>query len=244
MRVLIIGGTRGIGHAAAIELRRRGHHIALAFRSHESQACLVAEQLGIDRSALIQGDIATDATRLVQQAAGAMGGIDHILVTAVPVITGRVATVTREQSTLAMNVVVDGFREVAMAARSELGRNRGSLIAVTSLGSDHYASYYGALGPAKAALEALVRYLAAELGVDGIRVNAVSPCLVNDPQHFDDAPDVAAFLDGVARRTPLGRRLAVPQDIARAAIALMGDHDLGFVTGQVLKADGGYSLLA
>jgi NAD(P)-dependent dehydrogenase (short-subunit alcohol dehydrogenase family) len=114
---------------------------------------------------------------------------------------------------------------------------------VTSLGSDHYANYYGALGPAKAALEALVRYLAAELGGDGIRVNAVSPCLVNDPQHFDDAPGVMNFLDGVAKRTPLGRRLALPQDIARAAIALMGE-DLAFVTGQVLKVDGGYSLLA
>jgi NAD(P)-dependent dehydrogenase (short-subunit alcohol dehydrogenase family) len=116
-------------------------------------------------------------------------------------------------------------------------------VALSSLGANRYAGYYGALGPAKAALEATVRYLACELGRDKIRVNALSPCLIDDPEHYAEAPDVAEFLPAVAKRTPLGRRLATPADIARAVAGLLGP-DFGFVTGQVITVDGGYSLLA
>ena len=115
--------------------------------------------------------------------------------------------------------------------------------AVARLPTAQHAAYYGALGPAKAALESTVRYLAGELGPELIRVNAVSPCLIDDPAHFEDAPEVAKFLAAAARRTPLGRRLAVPADIARVIAALLGE-DLAYVTGQTIVADGGYSLLA
>jgi enoyl-[acyl-carrier-protein] reductase (NADH) len=129
-----------------------------------------------------------------------------------------------------------------VAARPHLAASGGSAVAVSSLGSWRYAGYYGALGPAKAALESTVRYLAAEFGRDGIRVNGVSPCLVDDLQHVADAPEVAAFMEATARRTPL-RRLATPDDIAGTILALASPA-CAFVTGEVLKVDGGYSLLA
>ena len=90
----------------------------------------------------------------------------------------------------AMDVVVWGTQQVVLAARPYLAASAGSAVVVGSLGSEYYARYYGALGPAKAALDGLVRYLGAELGPDGVRVNGVSPCLVDDPGSAHDAPEV------------------------------------------------------
>jgi NAD(P)-dependent dehydrogenase (short-subunit alcohol dehydrogenase family) len=241
-RTLIVGATRGIGRATARELAGRGHRLALGYLKNEALARDLAAELGPD-TVLVAGDVAEDGARLVEQADGALGGLDHVVVTAVPLLMGPLSSITREQAQRSMDVNVTGFREVAFAAREALTGSGGSLIALSSLGSYRYASYYGALGPAKAALESTVRYLAAEFGPNLIRVNAVAPSLVNDPEHFADAPEAAKFLDAAARRTPLGRRLATPADVARIIAGLLGD-DFAFLTGQVITVDGGYSLLA
>lgn len=180
---------------------------------------------------------------MVHKAAQELGGLDSVVVTAVPVITGPLSRASRGELLRAFDVVANGFQEVAVAAQEHVVERAGSIVAISSLGSDRYAGYYGVLGPAKAALEAMVRYLAVEFGPSGVRVNAVSPCLIDDPQHFQDAPDVMRFLEVTARRTPLGRRIATPHDIARVIAALLGP-DLAFVTGQTIKVDGGYSLPA
>jgi NAD(P)-dependent dehydrogenase (short-subunit alcohol dehydrogenase family) len=117
----------------------------------------------------------------------------------------------------------------------------GAVVIVTSLGARLYTKYYGTLGPAKAAAEAYVRTLAAELGPRQVRINALAPCLIDDELHTSYSSSARDFLEPVARRTPL-RRLAKPQDIANATIALLGS-DLAFVTGQVIDVDGGYSLM-
>jgi NAD(P)-dependent dehydrogenase (short-subunit alcohol dehydrogenase family) len=243
LRTLIIGASRGIGRACAYELAARGHDLALGFVSSVDKTEQLATALSPAKTVLVQGDVGSDGARIVAEAAAGLGGLDHVIVTAVPIITGPIGSVTREQAARAMDVGVHGFREVALAAREHLAGTGGCVMAVSSLGAHQYASYYGALGPAKAALESTVRYLAAELGPELIRVNAVSPCLIDDPEHFDNAPDVAKFLAAAARRTPLGRRLAVPADVARAIAGLLGP-DFGYLTGQTVVLDGGYSLLA
>ncbi|HRE02520.1 MAG TPA: SDR family oxidoreductase, partial [Ilumatobacteraceae bacterium] len=134
-----------------------------------------------------------------------------------------------------------GLLEVVRAATPALAESGGSVVAVSGITADHYAKYYGPIGPSKGALETLVKYLAAELGPRGIRVNAISPCLIADDDHWK--PDaVAPFWEEVRKRTPL-RRLATPDDIAGSIIALLGS-DLGYVTGNVMIVDGGYTLLS
>ena len=243
-RTLVVGGSRGIGRATVLRLARLGAPVALAFQGNVDRAEETAKEAAGagGHITLLRGDIASDASRLVDDAAAALGGLDLLVVTAVPVITGRIASVTHEQFQRAMDVVVWGVQQAVVAARPHLAASGGSAIAVSSLGSWQYAGYYGALGPAKAALESTIRYLAAELGRDGVRVNGVSPCLIDDLQHVAEAPEVAAFMEATAKRTQL-RRLATPDDIAGTILAL-ASPDCAFVTGEVLKVDGGYSLLA
>lgn len=243
-RTLIVGGSRGVGRATALELGRRGHDVAVGYVSGAEQAAKVLAELpGEAHGVAVQGDIATDGARLVADAVDALGGLDAVVVTAVPVITGPLSKASPGDVARCFDVVNHGFREVALAAGPHLAATGGSIVAVSSLGAQRYAGYYGAIGPAKAALEATVRYLAVEFGPVGVRVNAVSPCLLDDPQHFADAPEVMRFVEATARRTPLNRRLADPSDVARTIAALLGP-DFHCVTGQVIVIDGAYSLQA
>jgi NAD(P)-dependent dehydrogenase (short-subunit alcohol dehydrogenase family) len=243
-RTLIVGASRGIGRATALELGGRGHDVAIAYRSGRDAAQRVAAELPTTaRGVLVHGDIATDGAQMVDEAAALLGGLDAVLVTAVPVILGKLSDANPDDAARSFDVVVNGFREVAVAAYKHVAETQGSIVAVSSLGAGRYAGYYGALGPAKAALESTVRYLAVEFGRSGVRVNAVSPSLVDDPHHLADAPEVARFLESTAKRTPLNRRLARPDDIARV-IASLVSADFACVTGQVVVVDGGYSLLA
>jgi NAD(P)-dependent dehydrogenase (short-subunit alcohol dehydrogenase family) len=244
LRTLIVGGSRGVGRATALELAGRGHDVAIAYvAGAESAAKVVAELPAEARGFALQGDIATDGPRLVAEAVEALGGLDAVVVTAVPVITGPLSKARSADIARCFDVVNHGFREVALAAQPHLAATGGSIVAVSSLGSQRYAGYYGAIGPAKAALEATVRYLAVEFGSVGVRVNAVSPCLLDDPQHFAGAPEVMRFVEATARRTPLNQRLADPSDVARTIAALLGP-DFHCVTGQVIVIDGAYSLQA
>jgi enoyl-[acyl-carrier protein] reductase III len=241
-RVLIVGASRGIGRATALELAQRRCELAIAFSSNQEAAEKVASELPRDCvSVLIQGDIAVDGRSMVARAVAGLGGLDAVVVTAVPMITGPIDKVTPSDAQRALDVTVHGFRELALAASPHLAARRGSVVAVSSLGSDRTVEFYGALGPAKAALEATVRYLAVTLGRDHIRVNAVAPGMVDDAAHIEDAPRIAAVVPATAKRTPLGRALPTPPDIAKTIAALLGE-DFAFVTGQTIKIDGGYCL--
>lgn len=243
---LVIGGSRGIGRAAVLEYAAGGTRVAIGYTSNDEaakQTAAAAAEVGPE-PVLVKGDLGADPAGLVNAALDSLGGIGAIITTAVPIITGRTLGVTRDDYERAFDVQVWGLWEAVRTALPSLQETNGSVVAVTSLGANTYARYYGALGPAKAAMEALIRYYAAELGPRGVRANAVSPCLVDNPGHGAEA-EIAGIQEvtrAVAQKTPL-RRLALPEEIASVAVALTSTA-FGFVTGQVIAVDGGYSLLA
>ena len=116
-----------------------------------------------------------------------------------------------------------------------------SIIGISSLGSQRVLDNYVLVGTSKAALEAVVRYLAVELAPRGVRVNAVSAGVVETEalQHF---PNREEMLESGRTRTPAGR-LVEPDDVARA-VAYLCSRDAEMVRGHTLIVDGGFSLLA
>ncbi|WP_031011714.1 SDR family oxidoreductase, partial [Streptomyces sp. NRRL F-5727] len=114
----------------------------------------------------------------------------------------------------------------------------GRIIAVTSTGARRVVPRYAGAGIAKAALEALVRYLAAELAGQGITVNAVSAAKLDK----GDGSMPAELAKTLAARTP-GGRLTTPEDIADVVSLLCAD-EAGWLQGQILTVDGGLGLLA
>jgi len=121
-------------------------------------------------------------------------------------------------------------------------RGWGRIIGITSFGSTRVFSEYGVIGVSKAAIEALIRYLAVELAPKGVVVNAVSPGIVATDalQYFPI--DVRRTLTAAAERTP-ARRVTTPEDVARVVAFLCSD-DAAMIVGQTIVVDGGWSILA
>jgi enoyl-[acyl-carrier protein] reductase III len=116
----------------------------------------------------------------------------------------------------------------------------GSIITISSLGAHRFIPNYGAIGISKAALEALVKYLAVELAPKGIRVNCVSGGLV-DTDAVKSFPKYEEMKQEVLKRTPAGR-IGEPDDLARV-VAFLVSPESAWIYGQTIVADGGLSLI-
>jgi enoyl-[acyl-carrier protein] reductase III len=120
-------------------------------------------------------------------------------------------------------------------------RGEKSLIAVSSLGAMRAIPNYTVVGASKAALESMVRHLAAELAGEGLRINAISAGTVDTDalKHF---PNREQLLEESRARTPAGR-IVDPQDVANVAVFLCTEY-ASMIHGQTIIVDGGYSILA
>jgi NAD(P)-dependent dehydrogenase (short-subunit alcohol dehydrogenase family) len=240
-----------MGAACVRRLSAEGVRCAIGYVSNDEAArhtAARAAELGPE-PALVKGDVATEAPAMVEEANAALDGVDSIVVTAYPHIIGRALQVTHDEYRRAFDIHYWGTLDLVRAASPSLEAARGSIVVVSSIGTFRYARYYGVLGPAKAAMESLVVYLAAELGPRGIRANAVQPQLVmsddDDAGEDERTADIAGYdevLAAVRKRTPL-RELARSSDIANTCVSLLSS-DFRYVTGQIISADGGYGLLS
>lgn len=152
---------------------------------------------------------------------------------------GRVMDTSREGFARAMDISCHSFARMARLAEP-LMPHGGSLMTMSYVGAEEVIPDYGVMGPVKAALEASTRYLAAELGPQGIRVNAVSPGplatrAASGIPHFD------ALMDDARRRAPL-RRLVDIDDVGALCAFLAGDGARA-ITGSTLYVDAGYHIL-
>lgn len=152
----------------------------------------------------------------------------------------RVTNCSSQGFALAMDVSCHSFIRIARLAEP-LMKNGGSLLTMSYIGADEVVINYGMMGPVKAALESVVRYLATELGPAGIRVNAVSP----GPLATRAASGLNCFeqfLTDAARRSPL-RRLANIDDVGDMCSFLASDA-ASVITGNTLYVDAGYHIVA
>jgi enoyl-[acyl-carrier protein] reductase III len=236
--VLVTGGSRGIGKAIALRLAREGAtRVAIGYFRSDAAAEETAEELRAlgAEPVLVRGNITS--SRVAEQVA-ALGRLDVLVHNAATGVI-RPALETEDKHwdwTLNANaralLALTRITAPSMPAGS-------SIVAISSLGSVRVLENYSLVGTSKAALEALVRYLAVELA-PGIRVNAVSAGVV-ETGALDHFPNREAMLASGARN-PVGK-IVTPADIA-GVVAFLCSPDAEMIRGQTLVIDGGWSLLA
>ncbi len=155
-------------------------------------------------------------------------------------LIGRVTDCSRDGFLQAMDISCWSFIRMAKLAEPMM-KNGGALFCMSYLGASSVVKNYNMMGPVKAALESATRYLAAELGPEGIRVHAISP----GPLKTRAASGIAQFdelLADAASRAPR-RSLVSIEDVGRATAYLATDA-ARLITGQTLYIDGGYHIVA
>jgi enoyl-[acyl-carrier protein] reductase I len=154
-------------------------------------------------------------------------------------LPGRVVDTSREGFARAMDISCHSFARMARLAEP-LMKDGGSLMTMSYVGAEEVIPDYGVMGPVKAALEASTRYLAAELGPRGIRINAVSPGPLAT-RAASGIPNFDALLDDARRRAPL-RRLVDIDEVGALCTFLAGDGSRA-ITGSTLYVDAGFHTL-
>ena len=241
---IITGSSRGIGRAAAQLLAERGWSVVISSRNQESCEAVAEAIRGDGGDALA---VACHIGReemlqaLVDQTVSHYGRLDAVVMNAASnPVYGPSDNVDLEAFDVIMHNNVYGSMRLAHLSRPHLAKARNAaVVLVSSIAGQFGNKLIGAYGLSKAAENQLVRNLALELGPDGIRVNAVAPGLVKTDfaQALLENERMVKYFETT---TPL-RRLAEPEDIGRV-IAFLAGEDSGWLSGQVLTADGGLSV--
>jgi enoyl-[acyl-carrier protein] reductase III len=184
---------------------------------------------------LVRGNIAS--ARVADEIVG-LGPLDVVVHAAATGVIRPALETTDKHFDWTMAANARAFLSLARVAAPQM-QPGSSLVAISSLGSVRVLENYVLVGTSKAALEALVRYLAVELAPQGIRVNAVSGGVV-ETGALDHFPNREQMLSTSTERTPAGR-LVEPRDIADA-VAFLCSPGAEMIRGQTLVVDGGFSL--
>jgi enoyl-[acyl-carrier protein] reductase III len=239
--VLVTGGSRGIGKAIALRFAELGAvRIAVSYLRNDRAAEQTAEELeGLGAQAvLLRGNVGDPdkARALVEEA----GPLDVLVSNAATGVIRPALEIEEKHWDWTLNANARALLTLARHAAPAMPAGS-SIVGISSLGSTRVLEDYVVVGVSKAALEALVRYLAVELAPRGIRVNAVSAGLV-ETGALDYFPGREQMLEHFKRRTPAGR-LVGPRDVADA-VCFLASPEADMIRGQTLVVDGGYSVLA
>ena len=240
-----IANERSIAWGIAKQLYGQGARIALSYASEQLERRVLALAEQVESDFVRRCDLSDDAeiAELFAQAEAELGRID-VLVHAVAyapreALGGAFSATARDHFAVAMDISVYTLIAITRAALPLMG-NDGSIMTVTYYGGEKVAPNYNVMGVAKAALESTVRYLAAELGERGIRVNAISA----GPIRTLSAAGVSGFKQAYRDfpgHAPLRRNVAA-EDVGNAAVWLAGDLSRN-TTGDVLFVDAGANIM-
>ena len=234
--VLILGASGGIGSACARKFSAAGYACALQY--HQNKAAIDALCAELPNAHALCGDLrnASEARRLVSLAEDRLGAIDSI-VDCAGTAQQKPFSDTTDEDFLSMYElhVMGAVRVVRAALGGMIDRGGGNIVLFSSMWGQVGGAAESAYSAAKGAVISLTRALAKELGVYQIRVNCVSPGLIDTPMNAMFSED---DLRPVVDATPLGRA-GTPDEAAACALFLC-ESDASFVTGQVLSPNGGF----
>ncbi len=234
---LVTGAARRIGAAIARRLHADGHDLALHYRHSQAEMLALQAELEAVRpgsTLALQADLAAfdRLPELVARTLGKFGRLDLLVNNASSFYPTPIGTTTPAQwdELFASNARAPFF--LAQAAAPHLKATRGAIVNLVDIHGDQPLASHAVYGMAKAALRMLTKGLALDLAPE-VRVNAIAPGAILWPDSGKSAEAQAALLS----RVPMGRT-GTPDDIA-AAVAWLAGADAGYVTGQVLRVDGG-----
>lgn len=224
-KVVVVGGSSGIGLATAEMAKAQGADVIIASRSAEKLKA-AADKIGVKA---IAADVTNDES--VVNLFRECGAVDHVVVTAAQLRSGPFKTVSMDDVRATMEGKFWGAWRVARAANINAG---GSLTLVSGFLSIRPRPNSAIVGAANGAIESLARSLALELAP--VRVNCVSPGIIDTPIRAGMGEAARTEMLGkIAAGLPVGR-VGVADDIARQILAFM---TIGFATGSIVYIDGG-----
>jgi enoyl-[acyl-carrier protein] reductase I len=244
--VLGLANERSLAFGIAEKLTAEGATLALTYQGEalEERVRRLAETLRAD--VVLPCDVGSDAEieALYAAVSRQLGSLD-ILVHAIAFaekedLIGPYYPVSRRGFLKALEIGAYSFTALARGAAPLMEGRAGSMLTLTYFGAEKVIPHYNIMGVTKAALEASVRYLAADLGPQGIRVNGISA----GPIKTLSAKGVSGFnsMLGHARtKSPLKRNVSA-EDVGAAALFLLSDLSAG-VTGEILHVDAGYNIM-
>jgi 3-oxoacyl-[acyl-carrier protein] reductase len=239
---VVTGASKGIGAEIARQLAAAGAAVVVNYASSKSGADkVVADITGKGGKAVaVQADVSkeADVTRLFAEAKKAFGRVDVLVNNAGVYEFSPIDAVTTEHFHKQFDLNVLGLLLSTKAAVAHFGPDGGSVINISSVVATAAPPFTAVYSGTKAAVDAITKSLAKELGPKKIRVNSVNPGMVEtEGAHAQGIPD-SDFRKQVEAQTPLGR-IGQPNDIAPAVVFLASD-DASWITGETVHIAGGF----
>lgn len=239
---IVTGGSRGIGRAVAVRLAKDGMNLVINYRGNSAAAEeteRMCRELGAE-VLLVQGDVscAEDCEKLAAQAKEAFGRVDVLVNNAGITRDGLLARMTEEDFRAVLDVNLVGPWNMMKAVNRIMMKQRYgrivNLSSVTGLMGNMGQTNYAA---AKAGILGMTKSYAREVASRGITVNAVAPGFI-DTDMTETMPEGAK--DKIITGIPMGRT-GKPEDVAEA-VAFLASEPAGYITGEVLRVDGGMAM--
>ncbi len=237
MIALVTGASRGIGAAAAKRLAADGYTVIVHCNRNTEQAQAVADETG---GIVMQADLADFAQidKMVDAVIRQFGRIDVLVNNAGIALTGLFQDISDEDAVRLFQVDVGGTMHTAKRVMPYMLRaHQGSIVNVASVWGETGAACEVHYSAAKAAVIGFTKALAKETGLSGVRVNCVSPGVIDTDMNRMHSEEI---MQELAEETALGR-IGTPEDVAEA-IAFLASEKSGFITGQIIPVNGGFHI--